>query len=58
MSNLRVKTMINCIGFNGREKFENELNEYLKSTDKEVVDIKISYDDNYIFTMVIEKEEN
>lgn len=51
MSNLRVQ-----MATAGRAiELQEEINEYLKITDKEIVDIKLAHSGSYMYAMIIEK---
>lgn len=51
MSNITIKV----IHESGKKKLENEVNDYLKMTEKELVDIKFSSDGYGYHVMIIEK---
>lgn len=56
MANTTIKIIDTLLRGGGIRKHENEVNEYLKNSDKELVDVKLAIDDIKAYSLIIEKE--
>ena len=56
MKNATIKIIDTLLRAGGIRKHEEAVNEYLKNSDKEFVDVKLAIDDIKAYSLIIEKE--